>query len=222
VALQKAKEVEGVVIYTLVSSELKRFLEQKANEIELMHVDIIGPIMNAITTVSALQPKCQHGLIHKTDEAYFKKIEAIEFAVKFDDGKEPRDLLKADLVLIGISRTSKTPLCMYLAYKGIKAANVPLIPNVTLPEELFNVATNKIIGLMIKPSLLLEIRKERLKTMGLSIMDDYANLEHIYGELDYAVRIMKKVGCPIIDVSNKAIEETASKLLEFHRKGARP
>jgi regulator of PEP synthase PpsR (kinase-PPPase family) len=127
----------------------------------------MGPVVDALQAVTHLTPRNEPGLIRKIDEAYFTKIEAIEFAVKFDDGKDPRGLLQADIVITGVSRASKTPLCMYLAHKGIKAANVPLVKEIPPPPELFQVAPHKVIGLTIKPSLLFEIRRERLKAMGL-------------------------------------------------------
>jgi len=218
-ALQEAESAKALVVYTLVRPDLKEYLEKRAHELSLPHVDIMGPMLEGLKQITQQNPKYQPGLIRKMDEAYFSKVEAIEFAVKYDDGKEPRGLLRADLVVVGVSRTSKTPLCMYLAHKGIKAANVPLVPEATPPEELFKVPSQKIIGLTIKPSILFEIRKERLKTLGLSQTADYANMERILAELDYALGIMKKIGCAVIDVSNKAVEETAAKVLEIYRKG---
>ena len=219
VILNEASKTNSAVIYTLVRTDLKKFLELRAKELGLIHVDIMGPIINALSTISQMPPRNEPGLIRKIDEAYFAKIEAIEFAVKFDDGKEPRGLLQADIVITGVSRASKTPLCMYLAHKGIKAANVPLIQEVPPPLELFQLAPSKVIGLIINPSLLFEIRKERLRTMGLQQSTPYANMERIVEELDYAQKIMRKIGCHIIDVSNKATEETAARVMEFYRKG---
>ncbi|HEY3423502.1 MAG TPA: pyruvate, water dikinase regulatory protein [Negativicutes bacterium] len=218
-ALVEAAEAGGAVVYTLVRLDLKEFLVLKAQQLGLVSVDIMGPVINAIANVTSLSPKNEPGLIRKIDEAYFSKVEAIEFAVKFDDGKEPRGLPRADIVITGVSRSSKTPLCMYLAHKGIKAANVPLVQEIAPPTELFNVPPHKVIGLTLKPSLLYEIRKERLKAMGLSPQADYANLERILEELAYAEKIMRKIGCAIIDVTNKATEETAAKVMEIYRKG---
>lgn len=218
--LSEVEAVGGIVVYTLVGSELKAYLETKLHTLNLVHVDIMGPLLSAFSKVTSLQPKNEPGIIRKVDKDYFNKVAAIEFAVKFDDGKDPRGLLRADLVLIGISRTSKTPLCMYLAHKGIKMANVPLVPDVTPPDELYHIPATKIVGLTIRPPLLLEIRKERLKTMGLSPSAEYASPERIFYEIDYALSVMRKIGCPIIDVTNKAMEETAAKLLDYYRKGA--
>jgi len=218
-ALQEAAGCQAAVAYTLVRPDLKHVLEGKAGELGLVCVDIMGPILGAIASVTNLPPRLEPGLIRKMDEAYFNKVEAVEFAVKYDDGKQPWGLTKADLVIVGVSRTSKTPLCMYLAHKGIKAANVPLVPEVNPPAELFSLPPHKVVGLTIDPSLLNEIRKERLKTLGLSDSVEYANPERITGELEYAESVMRRIRCPIINVTNKAVEETAAKILEYYRKG---
>lgn len=217
--LEQASQRNGAIFYTLVRPDLKEVLETKAHTLGITHVDIMGPVIDGLQAVTHLSPRNEPGLIRKIDQAYYTKIEAIEFAVKFDDGKDPRGLLQADIVITGVSRASKTPLCMYLAHKGIKAANVPLVKEIPPPAELFQVASHKVVGLTIKPSLLFEIRRERLKAMGLQPSSNYANLERIIEELDYAQDIMRKVGCPVIDITNKATEETAERVLDFYRKG---
>jgi regulator of PEP synthase PpsR (kinase-PPPase family) len=137
------------------------------------------------------------------------------------NGKEPRGLLHADVVLIGVSRTSKTPVSMYLANKRIKAANVPIVPEVEPPSELFRISSRKIIGLTVQPQSLLQIRQERLKSLGLTTDAEYASLSRIQKELAYADRLMAQLGCSVIDVTNKAVEETASRVLEDYYKGER-
>lgn len=217
--VRDAQKNAAIIAYTLVLPDLREALKNAINEYDVTAVDIIGPMIQALGTIVENSPKNKPGLLHKLDEVYFRKIEAIEFAVKYDDGKEPRGLLGADVVIIGVSRTSKTPLSMYLAHKGIKAANVPLVPEVAAPEELFTLPRRKVVGLTISPQQLNEIRTERLKTLGLKSGADYASLERIIQELDYAESIMKKISCPIIDVSRKAVEETASKVIEIINKG---
>ena len=143
------------------------------------------------------------------DEAYFRRVEAIEFAVKFDDGKDARGLILAELVLIGVSRTSKTPLSIFLAHKGIKVANLPIVPEVKLPSELYNMSGKRIVGLTMDAEHILNIRIERLKAMGLPPNSKYASLQRIVEELEYAEALMKQLGSRIINVTNKAIEETA-------------
>jgi len=144
------------------------------------------------------------------DEEYYKRIKAMEFVIQYDDSRDYNGLEHADVVIIGVSRTSKTPLCMYLANKGIKAINIPLVPEVPVPEELYNIHGKKIIGLTINPFELSEIRKNRMgKFNGLNSNFQYANDSRILEELDYAEKIMKKTRCLIINVTKRAIEETA-------------
>lgn len=216
--LERASKVPSVIVYTLVIEELKDFIIEKGLEYEVPTVDLLTPAMRAMEEVLGVEPKGESGLIRKLDENYFKKVEAVEFAVKYDDGKDPRGVKKADVVLVGISRTSKTPLSMYLAHKNYKVANVPLIPEVAPPLELFEKQRKKVIGLVADPYKLNEIRQERLKTLGLSFDANYANLARINEELEYSREIMKKLGCLVIDVSNKAIEETAGIIINYIKK----
>ncbi|SDN46348.1 pyruvate, water dikinase regulatory protein [Bacillus sp. OK048] len=213
-----AKTGKAIIAYTIVVPILKEYLDRRAAEENINAVDLLSPLMNAFTTSFNKKPHHQPGLMRKLDEEYFRKIEAIEFAVKYDDGRDPRGILKADIVLIGVSRTSKTPLSMYLAHKRFKVANVPLVPEVPAPDELFEIPRKNCIGLIISPNKLNEIRVERLKALGLGSKASYASFERILDELDYAEKIMKRVGCPIINVSNKAIEETAGLILEVLKK----
>jgi len=212
---------KSIIAYTLVLPELKAALVREAEKYNIITVDIMTPMLDALTRLEGSPPKLEPGLVRKTDQEYFNKVEAIEFAVKYDDGKDPRGILRADLVVIGVSRTSKTPLCMYLAHKRIKAANVPLVPEVAPPEEIFSLPPHRLIGLTIRPTLLNEIRQERLKSLGLTSNADYASMDRILKELEYAEGIMKKAGCSVIDVTNKAVEETASKVLEIYYRGER-
>jgi hypothetical protein len=216
--MQEAKEQNAVVCYTIVSPDIRKAIAEKAVERDVEVVDILGPVLKAIETTSGLLPKNQPGLIHAMDHEYFKRVAAVEFAIKYDDGKNPWGLTKADLVIIGVSRTSKTPLSMYLANKQLKVANVPLVPEIPPPEELFKVPSDRIIGLLIDPYKLNEIRLARLKAMGLTDGANYADLRRISEELDYARAIMQRLHCKIINVSNRAIEETASLILDYLRK----
>lgn len=217
--VSSAKENGAIIVYTIVVPELKEHLMKIAETYEVPAVDIMGPIISQISSKIKLSPKFKPGLVHQLDEDYFKKVEAIEFAVKYDDGKDPRGILRADVVLIGVSRTSKTPLSMYLAHKRVKVANIPLVPEISPPEELFMVPTRKCIGLTIDPTHLNHIRTERLKSLGLTAQANYASLERILYELDYSDKIMKRVGCPVINVTNKAVEETANMILEMIKGG---
>lgn len=216
-----AKKSHSIIAYTIVVPKLKAFIDRRAEEENLIAVDLMEPLMKAFADKFKQDPKYEPGLMRELDADYFKKVEAIEFAVKYDDGQNPKGALLADIVLIGVSRTSKTPLSMYLAHKGIKVANIPLVPEVTPPDELFKVPRNKCVGLIINPEKLNDIRKERLKSLGLTPNSNYAKIERILEELDYAEKIMKRIGCPVIDVSNRAIEETANLIIDMLKKERR-
>ncbi|RAL25876.1 pyruvate, water dikinase regulatory protein [Thermoflavimicrobium daqui] len=219
--LYAAKEENALVAFTIVVPKLRKILIEEARKLEIPVVDIMGPMIDGLAKVYQEDPKGQPGLIHRLDDEYFRKVEAIEFAVKYDDGRDPRGLLRADVVLIGVSRTSKTPLSMYLAHKRLKVANVPLVPEVEPPDELFLIPASRCIGLTIGPSQLNNIRRERLKALGLTSSANYASLQRILQELEYAEQVIRRVGCPRIDVSNKAVEETASIILDLLKKGAK-
>lgn len=213
-----ATEQKAVLFYTLVEKEFLDLIEEFSKERGLMTVDLLSPMVNAIGTILKMEPSREPGMLRKLDDTYFRRVEAIEFAVKYDDGKDPRGLLKADLVLLGISRTSKTPLSMFLANKNIMVANVPLVPESIPPKEIYEVSPKRVVGLTNSPMKLNEIREERLKSLGLPSGSNYAMMERILDEIDYAEKIMKKIGCPIIDVSNKAIEETADLIINILKK----
>lgn len=213
--VSKAEAHKAMICYTIISPSLRRKLRELTKSANVTVVDIIGPMLAGVGTLTDTEPTLKAGMIHQLDEEYFKRVEAIEFAVKYDDGKNPMGFLKADIVIVGVSRTSKTPLSMYLAHKRIKAANLPLVPEVSLPPELFQIPARKIVGLIIDPFKLNFIRSERLRSMGLDANASYANIERINEELEYARGVMRRLHCPIIDVSSKAIEETANLVMEI-------
>ncbi|CRK84172.1 pyruvate, water dikinase regulatory protein [Neobacillus massiliamazoniensis] len=208
----------GMIAFTLVKPDMRQYIIEKAAEEGIIAVDLIGPLIDKIQVFSGNTPLFEPGLVRKLDEDYFKKVEAIEFAVKYDDGRDPRGILKADIVLIGVSRTSKTPLSQYLAHKRLKVANVPLVPEVDPPEELFNVSAEKCFALKISPEKLNEIRRERLISLGLNDKASYANIDRIKDELTFFEKVVNRINCPVIDVTNKAVEETANVILNTLQK----
>jgi len=216
--IASAKESKAMIVFTIVIPELNAYILEQAARYGIPAIDVMGPVMQTLQTMLQELPTGKPGLVRRLDEDYFRKVDAIEFAVKYDDGRDSRGLLRADVVLIGVSRTSKTPLSMYLANKRLKVANVPLVPEVEPPEELFALPPERCIGLTINPEQLNGIRTERLKALGLTSQANYANLERIEEELAYSKRIIERLGCPVIDVSNKAVEETANIILEMIRK----
>lgn len=213
--VNEVKSNHSFIAYTLVQPELRAKMQQEAIKKDVRAVDVMGPMMQAYIDTFNDNPKPEPGQRQVLDDEYFRRIEAVEFAVKYDDGKDVRGLLLADVVLIGVSRTSKTPLSIFLAHKGIKTANLPILPDMEPPEELFRPANRMIIGLTINPDQLLRIRTERLKTLGLPAHSKYASLEQIEKELDTAAKWMKRLECPVLNVSDKSIEETAGVIMNL-------
>ncbi|MBW7474543.1 kinase/pyrophosphorylase [Paenibacillus oenotherae] len=205
----------GFIAYTLVQPELREAMREESLRKGVRAIDVLGPMLQAFIDTFNDSPKREPGLLHTLDDDYFRRIEAIEFAVKYDDGKDTRGLHLAQVVLVGVSRTSKTPLSIYLAHKGIRVANLPLVPEVKIPSELCVEGGKLIVGLTMKPEQLSSIRTERLKAMGLPFSAQYASLDRIQTELDYADMIMKSLRCPVIDVTGKAIEETAGTIIQW-------
>lgn len=204
------KNEKVMIVSTIITVDVREYLTQKCIGNGISIINILGPIINIVSSLIGKQPSYNPGEVWKTDEMYFKRIEAMEFAMQYDDSKDYRGLKNADVVLIGLSRTSKTPLCMYLANKGIKAINIPLVPEVPVPEELYKIDRKKIFGLTINPLHLIEIRKKRLdKFNAIASNIEYAGDERILEELEFSDKIMRKTGCKKIDITERAIEDTA-------------
>src|SRR4051812_46502812 len=216
--IERASELRALVVFTVVNAAERELLWKMCERNAVDAVDIIGALMSKLTTYLGAQPVGVPGLLHMIGEDYFRRIEAVEFAVKNDDGAEPRNLPRADLVLVGISRTSKTPLSTYLAQKGIKVANCPLVLGVDPPAELDAVDSRRCYGLTIQPEMLVRIRQARLSHLGMPADSSYAMRDHIQREISYAQEIFRNhPDWPVIDVTNKAIEETASDIVRLHK-----
>ncbi|MCX8007664.1 MAG: kinase/pyrophosphorylase [Coriobacteriia bacterium] len=198
-------------VYTLVDESLRAEMAALCAE-GVNGVDVLGPAVGTLARVTGMRPSGEPGAIRRTDEEYFERIEAMEFAVKHDDGRNPQDLPEADVVLIGVSRSSKTPLAMYLAFKGYRAANVPLTPGTDPPEELFSVDPRRVFGLVTSARVLQEIRTERMRELG-TFVPRYADLEAIERELEEARAVMRRIGCIVVHTDNRAIEEAAQEVI---------
>lgn len=216
--LHEALSEQAILVITVVNQELVTTATKFCEETGLAYVDYMSPLTNLIEAKTGTSPLRTPGAMHQLNKEYFSRVEAIEFAVKYDDGKDPRGFKNADFVLLGISRTSKTPLSMYLANKSYKVANLPLIPEVPLPKELFEIDPQKIIGLTNSIDSLLQVRKTRLKASGLKEESSYTNIARIQEELKYASDTFKQLGVVPINVHNKAIEETAMLIEMGHSK----
>ncbi len=204
-----------LIIFTIIIPEVREVILSKAKRDGIPAVDIMGPALEGLAAITGQHALLEPGLIHKLDEGYFRRVEAVEFAVQHDDGKNPPGYRKADLVLLGVSRSSKTPVSMYLAHRGLKVANLPLVPGVPIPQELRRVPVRKIIGLVINPQKLAGIRKARVKTMGVQGSSPYSDLKRIQTELTHAHAIFKELGCEVVDVTDRAVEETARLVQEM-------
>ncbi len=213
--LEKASQSGAMVVFTLVAPDLREEFHQIAAEHHVEAVDVIGGLIHKVGAYLDMKPLNRPTATMPLSEEYFRRVEAIEFAVKSDDGKEPRNLRKADLVLTGVSRTSKTPLSTYLAGRGLKVANVPLVLGVPPPPELAEVPADRVVALTIQIEKLLEIRKARLVQLGMPADANYGLRDHVAAELEYADEIFSShPGWMVIDVSGRAIEETATIILE--------
>ena len=212
-AVNRAKGRPAVLVYTLVKPEWRQEMRRLCRSAKVHYCDVLGHPIDAVVRVSGQAARMTPGARPALNSAYFKRMEAIEFAVKFDDGVG-EGLKDADVVLVGVSRTSKTPLSMYLGYLGYKTANVPVIKGIEPPPELFRLDPAKVVGLTIDAERLAEIRTARARNMGAG-KKQYAELLQIYEELDHASAIHRRLGCPVIEVSELSIEETAHRVVRI-------
>ena len=212
-AVSRTKDRPAVIVYTLVDTQLRDTMGELCRRDSLHCCDLLGQPIEEVAAVSGKAAKMESGRRPPLDSHYFKRMEAIEFAVKFDDGLGA-GLEDADIVLVGVSRTSKTPLSMYLGYLGYKVANVPIVRGIEPPKELFEIDRTKIIGLTIDAERLSEIRQVRARLMRLS-KSSYSELVEIYEELEQAAAVHRQLGCPVVDVSELSIEETAQRVLRI-------
>ena len=213
--IEEVRTKKGMIIFTVASRNLRRKISELCQTNNLIAVDLLGPLLSGFASYfgEGLQD-AQAGALHNVDEKYFKRIEAIEYTVKHDDGKSTSALSQADIILVGISRTSKTPLSIFLSHKGWKVANIPLVLNQPLPKELFEVDQRKIVGLIIDHDSLYRIRRKRLEKFGQDPGSEYASREHIFKEIDYANSLFKQNRrWPVFNVTDRALEETASEII---------
>lgn len=214
----------GPVLYTMVDDSLRGALIDACHRLNVEAVDILDPVMHALAGHFRLAGSRRPGRQHTLDSVYFDRIEAMDFAIAHDDGQGVDGLAHADAVLVGVSRTSKTPTCIYLAQRGVRAANVPIVPNLPLPQALFRTRVPLIVGLTKDPARLVDVRRTRLRAMGdRNEAGSYADLETVAAEVQQARRLCAQRGWPVIDVTRRSIEETAAAiltLLQEHRKAA--
>jgi [pyruvate, water dikinase]-phosphate phosphotransferase / [pyruvate, water dikinase] kinase len=210
----EVKKRHAVILFTMVSNELRREMLTIAKRENVIAMDIMGPALDMLANYFHQLPSSEPGLQYGVTRDYFNRTEAVEYATRHDEGLGVDDLESADIILIGISRTSKTPLSIYLAYQGYRTANMPIVVGVPLPQKIFELDYKKLVGLIVSPDRLMVFRSSRLKNLGRPDSEQYAQREHIEKELAYAKEIFSKLpGITIVDVTGKAIEEIASEIL---------
>ncbi|MDD7464096.1 MAG: pyruvate, water dikinase regulatory protein [Anaerococcus sp.] len=207
----------SIIVQTVADKSLAEYLNQKAFYEDIKILDILSPAIDWFEEVTGQKALRVEKLTRKLSKDYFSMIDAVEFAVKYDDGRDARGLVHADIVLLGVSRTSKTPLSMLLATKDYKVANLPLVPEIKLPQEIYEVDPKRIIGLIIDPEKLSDIREERSRNLGLDSHAEYFDKNRIYKELEYAKEIFDELECKVIDVSSNTIEETATDIMNYYK-----
>lgn len=212
-ALRDVEKENAIILQTIINQNLVQIVKEYCDEHQIFNFDILSPPVAEIARRTGISPSREPGALHHLDKNYFRRIEAMEFAVKYDDGKDPRGFLEADVVLLGVSRTSKTPLSLFLANKNLKVANLPLIPQAHIPQQLWEVDPKKIVGLTNDPNILNGIRKERMRAYGLNPETAYSDIDKIKDELLFANDLYDKIGCIVINVASLSIEETASIIL---------
>jgi regulator of PEP synthase PpsR (kinase-PPPase family) len=210
--LDQSRQDNALVAFTFVKKEMRDYAIEYCSKHDLHHLDILGPLINGLASYFGLEPLETPTLLRKVDDRYFKRIEAIEFSINHDDGRGSERLKEADIVIVGLSRSSKTPTSFYLAQEGYKVANVPIVPDIPLPEEITRIDQNKIVCLTIEPEVLQKVRKARQKRSGMDA--SYTDFRRIFAEVEYIQGLLRKHrSWKVVDTTNKSVEETAWEII---------
>ncbi|MEX2425269.1 MAG: pyruvate, water dikinase regulatory protein [Thermomicrobiaceae bacterium] len=215
-AVREAENHGGIIVHTVVMTEIRRLLLRECRQRGLEHVDLIGPLMGQVSQKVEMRPLLRPGVSRGLSDDYFQRIEAIQYTVQHDDGQGVERLAEADIVLVGVSRASKTPLSIFLSMRGWKVANVPIVPGVEPPSSLSEIDQQKIVGLTISKDELVQIRMNRVESLGSGGGGDYADPDKIAEELAYCRRIFRRgYPWPIVDITGKSIEESAKEVISL-------
>ena len=214
--LKNAKKQDSpIILYTVVNSKLAKFLAEESNKVGIPCFGVLGDLILNFSKIlnqkATHKPSGQHVL----DEQYYKRIEAIQFTMNHDDGNQTENILESDIVLVGVSRTSKTPTSIYLANRGLKTSNIPLVNEMSIPKDVISAKNLCIVGLVTEAERLFDIRRNRLNTLKENEASDYTNLEKIKSEVEESKKIFKKNKWPTIDVTRKSVEETAASIIKI-------
>jgi regulator of PEP synthase PpsR (kinase-PPPase family) len=214
-ALEEIAGAPGVVMHTIIDPNLRAALEDGCRRLEMPCIAALDPVVSAMSRYLGARISTRVGAQHALNNDYFDRIEALDYAIAHDDGQGGQDLTQADVILVGVSRTSKTPTCIYLAHRGVRAANVPLVPGRPPPEELFTLKNTLIVGLMTSPERLIQIRRNRLLSLKENRESDYIDTDAVRQEIIGARRLFERQGWPIIDVTRRSVEETAAAIINL-------
>ncbi len=214
--IEGLKAAPGLVIFTLLDAKIRQPLETACRELKIPCVSALDPVMQALAAFFKRQGLAEIGRQHALDEGYFERIDAMHFGMQHDDGQSLATMAEADIILVGVSRTSKTPTCMYLANRGFKVGNIPLVPHMTMPDELFAAPKPLFVGLTREPRSLTDIRQSRLRIMNEERSVSYADVDSVREEVAESRRLFTKYGWPVIDVTRRSIEETAASIVQLY------
>lgn len=220
--LKDARTQQTLVAHTFAASPLRAIVESECAALGIRSLDLLGPLLGTLQEFLHSKPQEKPGLLHQIDEGYFRRIDAVEFAVMHDDGKHTDGLRFADLVLVGLSRTGKTPLSVYLALEGWRVGNVPLIHERPIPQAVLDLPPDKVVGLVLDPRRLAEVRRARLEYMAPGSDIDYDNEDIVREEVQWSRRLLTRHGIRFIDVTEKAIEESAHQVLSLAAPNGKP
>ena len=213
--IKEARDVDGIVAYTFVSKELRKRIENLGRNSAVPTIDVLGPILTRLTDYLEISPMAVPGLFRNLDQKYYKRIDCIDYAVKHDDGKHIENLSDAEVVLVGPSRTSKTPISIYLAYRNFKVANIPYIKDVNPPSQLLELDSKKVVGLYVAPMRLKKIREVRSQKYANIQLRDYIDLHYIKDEMKAAMKLYQKHNWNVVEVTSKSIEEAATDVMRL-------
>jgi len=218
-ALADIAEAPGVVIHTIVDDKLRAALEEGCRQLDMACFPALDPLVSALSRYLGAAITSRVGVQHALDTDYFNRMDALNYAIGHDDGQGGQDLEQADVVLVGVSRTSKTPTCIYLAHRGVRAANVPLVPHRPPPDQLFQLKKALVVGLTVTPDRLLQIRRNRLLNLKETRESTYTDPDGVRDEIVKARRLFERQGWPVIDVTRRSVEETAAAVLNLMNAG---
>lgn len=216
--LDEIRKNQGVVMYTLADHNLRDMLKIECNKLRLPCIEVLSSVVNELSTYLGIESHAQAGKQYELNEEYFTRMDAINYALAHDDGQAHWEMSEADIIILGVSRTSKSPTCMYLAYKGYKAANIPLVLDCPLPQGLEELKKPLIIGLTINPERLQQIRKTRLQSLSQEGETNYIDMEYMQQEIAQSRKLFAKNRWPVIDVTKRSVEETAATIVQYLKK----